>query len=111
MNGHPKPTITWTKDNNSDLLQSNLRAKVITDNEKGHSQLVITGLESGDYGKYWCVARNNVGVRTSRVAFLSPGTSGETWYFLYIQRQVKAIFLSSSTDRIKPNRSSLQVLL
>jgi len=77
VTGHPKPTITWTKDNDSHSKQSSPRAKIITDDDKGLSQLVITGVTSEDYGKYQCVANNSAGVKESRVAFLYPGVKGK----------------------------------
>lgn len=71
--GLPRPSITWTKDNDSDFLQSNPRARVITDVKKGHSQLIITGVNLEDYGIYQCLARNEAGVKKSRLAYLYPG--------------------------------------
>ena len=76
--GDPKPTITWIKYNDTDFLKDNPRAKAVPDLEKWHSQLIITGVATADYGKYQCVARNNAGVKTSRTAFLSPGIVGKT---------------------------------
>lgn len=72
VSGHPKPTITWTKDNDSHSIQSSPRAKIITVDDKGLSQLVITGVTSEDYGKYQCVANNSAGVKESQAAFLYP---------------------------------------
>ena len=77
VTGHPRPTITWTKDNDSHSVQSCPRAKIITDNDKGLSQLVITGVTSEDYGKYQCVANSSAGVKESQVAFLYPGVVGK----------------------------------
>lgn len=58
-------------------MQSSQRVKTITDNDKGQSQLVITGLTSEDYGKYQCVANSSAGVKESQVAFLYPGAVGK----------------------------------
>lgn len=77
VTGHPKPTITWTKDNDSHSVQSSLRTKIITDNDEGLSQLVITGVTGDDYGKYQCVANNSAGVKESQAAFLYPGVAGK----------------------------------
>ena len=71
--GLPRPSITWTKDNDSDFLQSNPRARVITNVEIGHSQLIITGVNFEDYGIYQCLARNEAAVKKSRLAYLYPG--------------------------------------
>ena len=67
--GNPKPTITWIKDNDSVPIQ----AKVETNDEKTHSQLVIRGVTREDYGKYVCVANNSAGVEYSHVAVLHQG--------------------------------------
>ena len=77
VTGHPKPTITWTKDNDSHSLQSNPRTTIITADDEGFSQLVITGVASVDYGKYQCVANNSAGVKESQAAFLYPGVVGK----------------------------------
>ena len=77
VSGHPKPTITWMKENDSHSVQSSPRAEIITDVDKGLSQLVITGVTSEDYGKYQCVANNSAGVKESQVAFLYPGVEGK----------------------------------
>ena len=52
VTGHPKPTITWTKDNDSHSMQSSPKAKIKIVDDKGLSQLVITGVTREDYGKY-----------------------------------------------------------
>ena len=87
VTGHPKPAITWTKDNDSHSVQSNPRAKVVTNDDKSHSQLVITGVTSEDYGKYQCVGNNSAGVKISSVAFLYPETLGTIkphWRLRYV---------------------------
>ncbi|XP_078346190.1 fibroblast growth factor receptor 3-like isoform X2 [Oculina patagonica] len=71
--GYPKPTITWKKDNDSHSIQ----AKVITDDEKTLSQLVITGVTRENYDKYQCVANNSAGVNTSRAAILHQEAEGK----------------------------------
>ncbi|XP_078346182.1 uncharacterized protein LOC144631592 isoform X3 [Oculina patagonica] len=71
--GYPKPKITWKKDNDSHFIQ----AKIITDDEKTLSQLVITGVTREDYGKYQCVANNSAGVNTSRAAILHQEAGGK----------------------------------
>ena len=76
--GYPKPKIIWTKDNDTNILQSNSKAKVVTNLQKGHSQLVITGVKDEDYGEYRCVASNRAGSRTSKAARLYPKTIGES---------------------------------
>lgn len=78
--GRPKPTITWIKDNDLYAVQSNSRAQVIPvlDDKSSHSQLLITGVKSGDYGKYQCVAKNSAGEKTSKEAFLHNEGLGET---------------------------------
>ena len=78
VTGHPKPTITWMKGNDSNSVQSSPRVKIITDNEEGLSQLVITGVTSEDYGKYQCVANSSAGVKESQVAFLYPRVVGKS---------------------------------
>ncbi|KAL9955832.1 hypothetical protein ACROYT_G037217 [Oculina patagonica] len=76
VTGNPKPTITWTKNNESYSIQSNVRVKIMTEYDKSQSrsQLVITGVTRDDYGKYQCVANNSAGVKISRGAFLYPGS-------------------------------------
>ena len=96
VTGHPKPTITWTKDNDSHSVQSSPRAKIITDDDKGLSQLVITGVTSEDYGKYQCVANNSAGVKESRVAFLYPGVKGK----ILLTNTVKPILSGPFIQRI-----------
>ena len=65
------------KENDSHSVQSSPRAEIITNVDKGLSQLVITGVSSEDYGKYQCVANNSAGVKESQVAFLYPGVEGK----------------------------------
>ncbi|XP_022808383.1 muscle, skeletal receptor tyrosine protein kinase-like, partial [Stylophora pistillata] len=69
--GFPRPTIHWIKDNASNPLQSNPRASVIQDRPRNRSQLFISRVEMGDYGKYQCIANNSIGRSQSGVAILS----------------------------------------
>ncbi|PFX17469.1 Roundabout-like 1 [Stylophora pistillata] len=69
--GFPRPTIHWKKDNASYPLQSNPRASVIQDRPRNHSQLFISRVEMGDYGKYQCIANNRIGRSQSGVAILN----------------------------------------
>lgn len=75
--GHPNPAITWEKDNDVYSLESNPRAKVVTDGKRSLNILVLTGIKSEDYGKYHCVANNSAGAIASREASLFPGTLGK----------------------------------
>lgn len=77
VTGHPKPEITWAKDNDLYSLEFNPRAKVTANGGRSLSQLVMTGIKSEDYGKYHCVANNSAGVKASRGAFLFPRTAGK----------------------------------
>ena len=76
VTGYPKPTIAWTKGNDSHSIESNVRVKIMTDDDKSWSQLVISAVTREDYGKYQCVANNSAGVTKSRVVFLNPGALG-----------------------------------
>ncbi|CAH3103577.1 unnamed protein product [Pocillopora meandrina] len=71
VNGLPRPTIHWIKDDASHAVQSNTRARVIQGNRT--SQLMITGVEMEDYGKYRCIANNSIGRSQSEVAVLRRG--------------------------------------
>ena len=61
------------KDDASHAVQSNTRAKVIQNNRTIRSQLLITGVEMEDYGKYRCIANNSIGRSQSEVAVLKRG--------------------------------------
>lgn len=82
VTGYPKPKISWTKDNDSYFLQSNPRAKVMTDIKRGRSQVVIVGVNTEDYGQYRCVARNAAGVERSMVGTLYQEPSSEKKVFI-----------------------------
>ncbi|PFX16343.1 Roundabout-like 3 [Stylophora pistillata] len=72
--GHPMPSIIWIKNNASLTIQSDLRMKVIMitlDDKHIHSQLVITGVQREDGGKYHCLANNRAGKGASAPAFLT----------------------------------------
>ncbi|XP_066019353.1 fibroblast growth factor receptor 1-like isoform X2 [Pocillopora verrucosa] len=71
VNGLPRPTIHWIRDDASHAVQSNTRARVIQGNRT--SQLLITGVEMEDYGKYRCIANNSIGRSQSEVAVLRRG--------------------------------------
>ena len=75
--GHPKPAVTWEKDNDLYSLELNPRAKVMTDGNRSLSILVLIGIKSEDYGKYHCVANNSAGAMASRGASLFPGKVGK----------------------------------
>ena len=98
--GHPKPDITWAKDNDLYTLEFNPRAKVMTDGGRSLSQLVMTGIKGEDYGKYHCVANNSAGVKESRWAFLLPETTGKRGSFhkstLLLPISYAKLYLNSS---------------
>lgn len=80
--GHPMPSITWIKNNASLTVQSDLRLKVIVitlGDKHIHSQLVITGVQREDGGKYHCLANNRAGKGASAPAFLTIKDLGETF--------------------------------
>ncbi|PFX12565.1 Hemicentin-1 [Stylophora pistillata] len=71
--GHPRPTISWMKNDDPYALQINKKVeeKVIAlDNKTVFSQLLLTRSKMEDNGKYHCVANNSAGKRRSQVAFL-----------------------------------------
>ena len=80
--GLPTPAISWMKNNDSYAVTSNVRAKVVPENNKSstsnHSQLIITKVKIEDSGKYQCVARNSAGERKSSAAFLYIKEFGKT---------------------------------
>ena len=79
--GLPTPTISWMKNNDSYVVPSDVRARVVSDNKNNknnHSQLIITEVKKEDSGKYQCVASNSAGERTSSVAFLYIKELGKT---------------------------------
>ena len=76
--GLPTPTISWMKNNDSCVVTSDVRARVVSDNKNNHSQLIINKVRIEDNGKYQCVASNSAGERTSSVAFLYIKELGKT---------------------------------
>lgn len=107
VTGHPKPTITWTKDNDSHSIQSIQRAKIITVDHKSLSQLVITGVTSEDYGKYQCVANNSAGVKESQAAFLYPVVAGKALPvgFCTVKNFCNSMKKTAKNDRITSQKS------
>ena len=79
--GLPKPIITWFKNNNSNALDSNPRARVIQisleDKTITQSQLSIRGVKEEDEGKYYCVTKGSAGEVASKYAFLFIKHLGE----------------------------------
>ncbi|PFX12564.1 Muscle, skeletal receptor tyrosine-protein kinase [Stylophora pistillata] len=70
--GIPRPTIDWIKDNATQTLKNNPRARVISTNRSQiRSQLLITKVEMEDHGIYRCIAKNRDGSSQSGVAVLS----------------------------------------
>ena len=71
--GNPRPTVIWAKDNDSDSIQYNPAADILTGDggKSTFSQLVITEVKSKNYGTYHCVANNSAGV-TNSSATLGP---------------------------------------
>ena len=76
--GLPTPAISWMKNNDSYAVTSNVRARVVPDNQNNHSQLIITEVKKEDNGKYQCVVSSSAGERTSSVAFLYIKELGKT---------------------------------
>ena len=76
--GLPTPTISWMKNNDSYVVPSDLRARVVSDNKNNHSQLIINKVRIEDNGKYQCVASNSAGERKSSAAFLYIKELGKT---------------------------------
>ncbi|PFX11654.1 Tyrosine-protein kinase HCK [Stylophora pistillata] len=66
-----RSTIHWIKDNATDILQTNPRARVIPDRPTNRSQVLITGVEMEDSGKYQCIAKNGFRKSQPGVAFLN----------------------------------------
>ncbi|XP_022779855.1 fibroblast growth factor receptor 3-like [Stylophora pistillata] len=82
--GLPKPIITWFKNNNSNALDSNPRARVIQisleDKTITQSQLSIRGVKEEDEGKYYCVTKGSAGEAASKYAFLFIKHLGQLRY-------------------------------
>lgn len=72
--GRPKPKIKRLRNDNSNAVQSNSRARIVQvsiNNQTIHNQLVITAVRRADDGKYQCVAQNSAGANTSKEAFIN----------------------------------------
>ena len=105
VTGHPKPDITWAKDNDPYSLKFNPRAKVMTDGGRSLSQLIMTGIKGEDYGKYHCVANSSAGVKESRWAFLLPEITGKRGWF-----HKNILLLPISYAKLFPNSSKISCL-
>ena len=66
------------KNNDSCVVTSDVRARVVSDNKNNHSQLIINKVRIEDNGKYQCVASNSAGERKSSAAFLYIKELGKT---------------------------------
>ena len=63
--GNPEPVLSWSKDGN--LVRSGNRISFLADNKL----LTITNVKRSDSGKYLCVAHNEVGNASSKIAILN----------------------------------------
>ena len=63
--GNPEPVLSWSKDEN--LAKSSNRISFLADNKL----LKITNVKRSDGGKYMCVAYNEVGNTSSKIAILN----------------------------------------
>ena len=63
--GNPEPVLSWSKDGN--LAKSSNRISFLADNKL----LKITNVKRSDGGKYMCVAYNEVGNTSSKIAILN----------------------------------------
>ena len=82
--GHPRPTISWVKNDDPQALQTNPRVEekvILLDNKTVRSQLLLTGTKMEDIGKYNCVANNSAGERVSRVSSLFTEDLGKRHSF------------------------------
>ena len=82
--GHPRPTISWVKNDDPYALQTNPRVEekvILLDNKTVRSQLLLTGTKMEDIGKYNCVANNSAGERVSRVSSLFTEDLGKRHSF------------------------------
>ena len=64
--GHPVPTISWTRDGSAVDTSDNARISFSADKK----QLTITNVNKTDSGEYRCVANNSLGNAISNVAAL-----------------------------------------
>ena len=63
--GNPEPVLSWFKDEN--LVNCSNRIRFSVDNKL----LTVTNMKRTDSGKYVCVAHNEVGNATSKIAILN----------------------------------------
>ena len=63
--GNPEPVLSWFKDEN--LVNCSNRIRFSEDNKL----LTVTNMKRTDSGKYVCVAHNEVGNATSKIAILN----------------------------------------
>ena len=98
-----RSTIHWIKDNATDILQTNPRARVIPDRPTNRSQVLITGVEMEDSGKYQCIAKNGFKKSQPGVTFLNIGR-------IFFEKRKKIRILKTVTARtwlLEKNRESL----
>ena len=62
---NPEPVLSWFKDEN--LVNCSNRIRFSVDNKL----LTVTNMKRSDSGKYVCVAHNEVGNATSKIAILN----------------------------------------
>ena len=82
--GHPRPTISWVKNDDPQALQTNPRVEekvILLDNKTVRSQLLLTGTKMEDIGTYHCVAHNSAGERVSTVSYLLTEDLGKRHSF------------------------------
>ena len=82
--GHPRPTISWVKNDDPQALQTNPRVEekvILFDNKTVRSQLLLTGTKMEDIGTYHCVAHNSAGKRVSTVSSLLTEDLGKRHSF------------------------------
>ena len=82
--GHPRPTISWVKNDDPHALQTNPRVEekvILLDNKTVRSQLLLTGTKMEDIGTYHCVAHNSAGERVSTVSSLLTEDLGKRHSF------------------------------
>lgn len=83
VTGQPVPTVSWFKDGR--MLEEDDHYMISEDQQGGH-QLIITAVVPGDMGVYRCMAENSVGVsstkaelRVDRECGSPQGRSWEEW--------------------------------
>ena len=74
VEGHPEPTVKWTKDNM--VVRDGGRIKI--EKSEGRCKLTIDNANKNDKGTYCCCAKNsNAEVKTSCVVFISKNLKGK----------------------------------